>query len=264
LYHGRSARTFDPSVAAVIVPVAVATYLAAAIAAPRSLAVVAGQLALAAVAIGAAIVVARARRAAGHRDAPRIRDALGLRAAAPRFFVAALAIGATAWYLNMRLVAVLPISERQTRVLVELIDRPTLVAALAMFAGVPAICEELVFRGVFARALGRDLPLAGAVAISAAVFSAYHLSIVQALPTLTLGAALAVIAIRADSAVPTMLGHALNNALAIAVSRDELPAIDRWIGHHAIAALAGAAIACTAGLTLALWPETRRETLRST
>jgi len=183
---------------------------------------------------------------------PRVRAQLGLGAAPPRLFVAALAIGATAWYLNMRLVALVPIARDQTRALAQLIDRPPLAVALAMFAVVPAICEELLFRGVFARALGRDLPLAGAAAISAAVFSAYHLSLVQAVPTLTLGAALAVIAIRADSALPTMLAHAINNALAIAISRDELPALARWFERHALAAIVGAAIATAWGLALAI------------
>jgi len=254
LYHGPGVRTFDPSAAAVILPAAVATYLAAAIAAPRDLAVLAGQFALAAVPIGAVIVGARARRAAGATadSRPGFRAALGLGRAAPRFFVAALAIGATAWYLNMRLVGLLPIPQDQTHALAALIDRPPIGAALAMFAVVPAICEELLFRGVFARALGRDLPLAGAAAISAAVFSAYHLSLVQAVPTLTLGAALAVIAIRADSALPAMLAHAINNALAIAISRDELPALDHWLERHAIAAIAGAATAVALGLAIAI------------
>jgi len=243
LYHGPGGGTFDPSVAAVILPTAVASYLVAAIAAPPGLAVLAGQLALAVVPIGAVVAARRAARAAG-AAVPRVRAQLGLGAAPPRLFVAALAIGATAWYLNMRLVALVPIAQ--------LIDRPPLAVALAMFAVVPAICEELLFRGVFARALGRDLPLAGAAAISAAVFSAYHLSLVQAVPTLTLGAALAVIAIRADSALPTMLAHAINNALAIAISRDELPALARWFERHALAAIVGAAIATAWGLALAI------------
>ena len=251
LYHGPGGGTFDPSVAAVILPTAVASYLVAAIAAPPGLAVLAGQLALAVVPIGAVVAARRAARAAG-AAVPRVRAQLGLGAAPPRLFVAALAIGATAWYLNMRLVALVPIARDQTRALAQLIDRPPLAVALAMFAVVPAICEELLFRGVFARALGRDLPLAGAAAISAAVFSAYHLSLVQAVPTLTLGAALAVIAIRADSALPTMLAHAINNGLAIAISRDELPALARWFERHALAAIVGAAIATAWGLALAI------------
>jgi membrane protease YdiL (CAAX protease family) len=152
----------------------------------------------------------------------------------------------------MRVVALLPITEAQTRELSRLIERPPLVAAIAMFAAVPAVCEELVFRGVFARALGRDLPLAGAAAISAAVFSAYHLSVAQALPTLTLGVALAILAIRSGSVLPAMLAHAINNAAAIAVSRDEVPALSGWLADHPIAALAIAIVVAAGGLALAL------------
>lgn len=113
-----------------------------------------------------------------------------------------------------------------------------------------------MFRGVLARGLAGRMPLWAAAAISAAVFSAYHLSLVQALPTLTLGLALAAVAIRADSAAPAIVAHALNNAIAIAVSRDELPALAGWLDHHADDALWIAIAVAAAGLVLALVPVT--------
>jgi membrane protease YdiL (CAAX protease family) len=151
----------------------------------------------------------------------------------------------------MCLVAELPITERQTRMLAELVERPPLIGALAMFAVLPAICEELLFRGVLARSLGRALPTAAAAAISAVVFSAYHLSIAQALPTLTLGFVLALIAIRAGSVAPAIAAHAINNGMAIAMSRGELPELASWLGHHPILALAGCASATALGIAIA-------------
>jgi membrane protease YdiL (CAAX protease family) len=113
------------------------------------------------------------------------------------------------------------------------------------------VCEEIVFRGVLARSLGRRASLIAAAAISAVVFSAYHLSLVQALPTLVLGLVLAVIAIRADSAVPGMLAHAVNNALVIAVSRGALPELAGWLDRHPAAGLVGCAAATAGGVVIA-------------
>jgi membrane protease YdiL (CAAX protease family) len=176
---------------------------------------------------------------------------LGLRRARPRFFVAAIAIGATAWFVNFWIVTCLPLPTHEAKALETLIDQPSLGVAIAAFALVPAVCEEILFRGVLARALGRHLPLAGAAAISALVFAAYHVSIVQALPTLTLGFLLAVIAIRADSVLPTIVAHALNNTMAITMSRGTLPAVAGWMIGHPILALTGCAATSAIGVAIA-------------
>jgi len=251
LYHadhpaGSAVAAVDPALAAAIVTATLATYLVVAMLVPRSIVVMAAQAALAAVPI-AAVVIHRRREPGSPGTA---LGALGLRPAPRRFFVAAIAIGATTWYLNMYLVALLPVTERQVRTLADLVDRPTLAAALVMFALVPAVCEELLFRGILARALGRPLRLAVAAMISAAVFSVYHLSLAQALPTLTLGFVLALIAIRADSVLPTVIAHALNNALAILMSRNELPAVTSWLARHPVAALAGCAASTALGIAI--------------
>jgi sodium transport system permease protein len=242
LYHAPRAPVVEPIIAVGLAFAALASYLLAAGLVPRSLALVAGQLALAAVP-AAMMVILRP----GHPLA-----ALGLRPAPPRFFLAATAIGATAWYLNIWLVAALPLPERQIHELEALVERPPLVHALAAFALLPAVCEEVLFRGVLARSFGRSLPLYAAAAISAVMFSAYHLSVVQALPTLTLGMLLAVIAIRADSIAPTILAHAINNTFAIALSRGELPRFAGWLGAHTPVALAGCAVATGLGFALVL------------
>jgi sodium transport system permease protein len=241
LYHASRASAVEPVVAVAIVLAALATYLIVPILVPAEWAMIAAQAAIAVVPIAAVIAVHPARRLA----------ALGLRGARPRFFAAAILIGATAWYVNVRIVALLPLPDGEARVLEKLVDRPAFGWALAMFALVPALCEEILFRGVLARALGHHLRLVAAAAISAIVFAAYHHSLVQGLPTLTLGFMLAVIAIRADSVAPTIVAHAINNAMAIAMSRDELPGIAGWLGHHPTLALVGCAGATAAGVAIA-------------
>jgi len=241
LYHASRAAVVEPWVAAAIVLTAMATYLVAPMFAPSALRFVVAQAALAAVTVVGVLVAHPARALA----------ALGLRGARPVFFVAAVAIGATAWYLNLRLVALLPLPEGQARALQVMVDRPSLAGALLSFAALPAVCEELVFRGVLARSLGRNLAVVMAAAISAIVFSTYHLSLVQALPTLTLGFVLAVVAIRADSIAPTMLAHAINNAMALTMSRGEVAPVATWMDRHPTLALVGCGAATALGLMLA-------------
>jgi sodium transport system permease protein len=255
LYHAPPAPrapAVEPAIAAAIVTAAMATYLVIAMVVPRGLVLPAAQAALAAVPIAAIVFAPRGPRPG------RPWRSLGLGGARPRFFVAAIAIGITAWYLNMRLVATLPLPDHQARVLAELVSRPTLVGALAVFAVMPAVCEEILFRGVLARSLGNSLPIAAAAGISAVVFSAYHLSLVQALPTLTLGLALGLVAIRADSVLPSIAAHALNNAFAIAMSRGVLPGLADWLDGHPTLALTGGAAATGAGLVVALWERHER------
>jgi len=240
LYHASHDPALEPVIAVMIVLAAMATYLVVPLLVPASLALIAAQLALTIVPVAAVMFAHPVRPLA----------ALGLRGARPRFFVAAVAIGCTAWYVNARLAELLPLPARQVHRLEELVDRPSFGGALAMFALAPAVCEELLFRGVLARALGRHRPLAVAAAISGAVFAAYHLSVVQALPTLTLGFVLALLAIRADSVLPAMVAHAINNAIVIALSRRELPELAGWFDRHPALALAAATSATAAGIAI--------------
>ena len=137
LYHASHDPAVEPVIAAAIVMAAMATYLVLPLLVPRELAMIAAQAALVVVPIAAVIATHPVRPLA----------ALGLRGARPRFFIAAIAIGATAWYVNTQLVALLPLPARQLHQLEELVDRPALPWALAMFALVPAMCEEILFRG---------------------------------------------------------------------------------------------------------------------
>jgi membrane protease YdiL (CAAX protease family) len=237
LYHGGLA--FEPVFASALVAMSVATFYLFSGVVPQAFALVGGQ----AVLVAGPVIAAFALRA-NHR-------VLGVRLPRKRFVTAAILIGLTAWYLNMRLVMALDPPTEQLHKLEQLVDTAPLAEALIMLAVLPPLCEEILFRGVLARALGRHLRLVAAAAISAVLFAAYHHSLVQGLPTLTLGFVLAVIAIRADSVAPTIIAHAINNAMAITMSRDELPAIAGWLGRHPTLALAGCAGATAVGIAIA-------------
>jgi len=234
LYHA-----FDPIAAGAIAACSVATfYLVAGLVAPGSGFVIA-ELVL--VAIPVTVAISR-----GHG-----LGALGIAPARVVYIVSAVLIGLTAWYVNWRLVRwVNP--PGNTDAIDETTGRLSLGAALVMIAVVPPICEEVLFRGVLARALAVRLPAIVAIGISAAAFSAYHLSTIQAIPTFTLGLALGLLAIRANSIVPGIVAHALNNAVAIVISRNDLPGLDGWFDAHPDAALCGCAAVTGAGIVLAI------------
>jgi membrane protease YdiL (CAAX protease family) len=166
-------------------------------------------------------------------------------------WLAAIAIGATLWYLNARLVGLLQIPVEGSKRLEDAVNDGSPLGALVTFAVVPAVCEELVFRGVLARSLGRLLKPFAAAILSGLVFALYHLSLAQALPTLTFGFALGLLALRADSIGPSVVAHALNNAIVTLLSRHDLPGPMSWINDHPTWTLVICAPVTAGGLVLA-------------
>ncbi|MGN6106870.1 MAG: CPBP family glutamic-type intramembrane protease [Kofleriaceae bacterium] len=180
--------------------------------------------------------------------------AIGWRAPAGRDVAAGLLIGATAWYLNMRLAGLFELPGEETRQLSEAVARPSLPLTLLAFAVAPAICEEVLFRGVLLRSFASRMPAALAVAICAALFSGYHFKLVQMPATFTLGLVLGALALRGHSIVPAMLAHFFNNALALLVSRGDLPELARVAIHHPTAMLVVCGVGSAAGIALIALP----------
>jgi len=84
----------------------------------------------------------------------------------------------------------------------------------------PAVCEELVFRGVLLQSLGREMRGWKAVALSAAVFGAFHLSFETALrflPTAFIGLLMGWVVWHSRSLFASMLMHFVNNAFVVAL-----------------------------------------------
>ena len=86
---------------------------------------------------------------------------------------------------------------------------------LALVAVLPAICEELAFRGVLLTGLRRRLPETQLCWVVGLAFAFFHFDMARGLPTLLLGAVLAALTLRSGSVYPAMLWHGLNNALAL-------------------------------------------------
>jgi membrane protease YdiL (CAAX protease family) len=169
--------------------------------------------------------------------------------------LAAVLIGGAAWYVNLRLVAALaPILPHHDGPLAQVIATPPILPTLVSVAVIPALCEELLFRGVLTRALAPRTGRVVAIALTAALFALYHLSLVQLVPVFILGLWLGALGIGTGSLWPAVVAHALNNGLAILIARGELaPLADALAAHPTVGlAIAGTLVASGVALTIAL------------
>jgi membrane protease YdiL (CAAX protease family) len=93
----------------------------------------------------------------------------------------------------------------------------TAVAAVALIAVVAPVAEEVFFRGMLFGGLRRRMAAIPASAISALVFGALHgtTGITTVPPLVVFGFVLALLYERTGSLVPGMIGHVLNNSLAL-------------------------------------------------
>lgn len=150
--------------------------------------------------------------------------------------------GLSAWYvvavavqgLQERVMPMPPELIEQARKALFAADRP-LALDLAALALSPAICEELLFRGVLLRASRAVMSARWTILLNGLLFGLFHLDLYRFFPTMLLGIVLAVIVLRSGSIYPAMLFHFLNNACALIVGRmakgPEVPAgvISPWL-----------------------------------
>ena len=85
-----------------------------------------------------------------------------------------------------------------------------------LLALVPSVSEELMFRGLLQRSLGRTH---WAMVVSALAFAAFHLDPHHVAAMIPAGAYLAWLGARTDSTVAPMLAHMTNNTVAVVLAR---------------------------------------------
>jgi sodium transport system permease protein len=119
-------------------------------------------------------------------------------------------------------------------------EKPPIVGMLLLFALLPAICEELAFRGVILGGLRKTLGDAGAVLVSAALFGATHTILQQSLAAAPLGIVLGLLALRSGSLLACIAFHATYNALPLVLEQWKEPilatvkaaGVDRFVFHE--------------------------------
>lgn len=92
---------------------------------------------------------------------------------------------------------------------------PSIWLILLLMAVLPAVCEEIAFRGVVLSGLRKSLGDAGGILMTAVFFGATHTILQQSLAAAPVGAVLGVVALRTGSLVPCVVFHATYNAAQI-------------------------------------------------
>jgi len=89
---------------------------------------------------------------------------------------------------------------------------------LLVLGVMPAICEELLFRGVILSLMPKRFSTMRRVLTVGGMFGAFHMSLLRFLPTGLLGCVLTFLAIRTGSVFPCMLLHAGHNMLSVSIA----------------------------------------------
>ncbi len=152
-------------------------------------------------------------------------DTLRLHAPSLRAVLGAVLIGCSAWAVaGGLLVRLLPPPESLQKAMEKLlmIDESAVPMwqVWALIALTPAICEELLFRGLILSGF-RRLGMWPAILATALLFGLAHASIYRLLPTMALGIAFGFAVWKTNSIVAGMICHALNNGLMATMARSK-------------------------------------------
>ncbi|MBQ8885232.1 MAG: CPBP family intramembrane metalloprotease [Clostridia bacterium] len=108
-----------------------------------------------------------------------------------------------------------------------------IVGVIVVVALLPAVFEELIFRGFLLRGL-KGFGETFAVLVCGALFALYHKNPAQTVYQFICGVAFALVAIRSGSILPTVISHFINNAVIIVLYRLGLSDIPQPWGGIAI------------------------------
>lgn len=130
-----------------------------------------------------------------------------------------LAIQPTIWFIGY-LNGLLPVpdlftdlQESQYEMIQQfLTQQDSLLPALFNIAVVPAICEEILFRGYILRSFERSMKVVTAILLSGFLFGLYHVQLQNLLPLASLGILMALLTWTSGSIWPAILAHFVNNA----------------------------------------------------
>jgi sodium transport system permease protein len=95
------------------------------------------------------------------------------------------------------------------------LDTTQMLTYLLAFALVPALCEEIAFRGFILRGLHQGFRPRNAVLLSSFFFALFHMNVFLFLPMFVLGVILGLLTIRSRSLLPAISFHLLHNSVLI-------------------------------------------------
>lgn len=108
--------------------------------------------------------------------------------------------------------------ESQYQMILDFLMRDgVLLFALFTVAVIPAVCEEVLFRGYILRAFEKSWGTFTAIIISGLLFGLFHLQLGNLMPLATLGIVLAIMTWLSGSIWPAVVAHFINNGTAVLV-----------------------------------------------
>ena len=110
-------------------------------------------------------------------------------------------------------------------------NAPMYLLSIFVIAVAPGICEEVMFRGTIMSAYGR-LGKKKAIIYSAILFGLFHLNLHNLIGPTFLGIILGITAYKTNSIYSSMLGHALNNGIAMTIGYFATKAQSNSIGNE--------------------------------
>lgn len=135
---------------------------------------------------------------------------------APAAVVLAVALHPLVQLLNSVVQSLYPINEEMARLLSHLVaDAPNVWSLVLLLAVVPALCEEVAFRGFILsgfRHLGHKWQ---AIVLSSLFFGAAHAILQQSIVAFLLGLVIGYVAVQTGSLLPAVLFHLTHNALTV-------------------------------------------------
>jgi len=149
-----------------------------------------------------------------------IRNTLSIRMPAPRHLVSGVLIGLSAWIpaheLNVLQQSVLGVPQaviESAERLAETLRALPVGSVFVLIALIPAVCEELLFRGFLLSGLSSSARKWTAIVVSAAVFGVFHFFLFKFAVTAALGVLLGYMCWQSRSIVPAIIAHFLHNAI---------------------------------------------------
>lgn len=108
-----------------------------------------------------------------------------------------------------------PVPDEISRAMQQLFQGKTLSAKLVVLALVPAVCEEIAFRGFILKGLLQKHSPWAAILISSVLFGVMHMISAQMLVASMLGIVLGLLVTRTGSLFPGIVFHAMHNGLMV-------------------------------------------------
>ena len=149
-----------------------------------------------------------------------MKEVFSLRLPKIKSFFGAIILGIGGICLNLVISSLLSMafpsdSEGLNEQYLQILDGVSFVPGVLLMALLPAVCEELMYRGYMFTAFKSRMSIPKAIIIVSLLFGISHMSMIKILPTALLGVALAYMVYKSGSIVTSVLIHFLNNAFAV-------------------------------------------------